>query len=39
MRKLIWIGLLITVVATLRGQSGKGTQAPANALFASKCSF
>src|SRR5438445_8937142 len=29
MRILIWIGLLIAVVATLSGQSGKGTQAPA----------
>src|SRR5438552_2958333 len=29
MRKLIWIGLLIAVVATVSGQSGKGTQAPA----------
>jgi len=29
MRILIWIGLLITVVATLSGQSGKGAQAPA----------
>src|SRR6267142_2013663 len=29
MRILIWIGLLIAVVATLSGQSEKGTQAPA----------
>jgi len=29
MRILIWIGLLIAVVATLSGQSGKGAQAPA----------
>src|SRR5437773_11983746 len=29
MRILIWIGLLISVVATLSGQSGKGAQAPA----------
>src|SRR5262249_3657464 len=29
MRILIWIVLLIAVVATLSGQSGKGTQAPA----------
>ena len=29
MPKLIWIGLLIAVVATLSGQSGKGTQTPA----------
>ena len=29
MRTLIWIGLLIAAVATLNGQSGKGTQAPA----------
>ena len=29
MRVLIWIVLLIAVVATLSGQSGKGTQAPA----------
>src|SRR5436305_12952219 len=29
MRILIRIGLLIAVVATLSGQSGKGTQAPA----------
>src|SRR6266704_2363649 len=29
MRILIWIGLLIAVVATLSGESGKGTQAPA----------
>src|SRR5258708_9600020 len=28
MRILIWIGLLIAVVATTRGQSGKGTPAP-----------
>src|ERR1700688_3089013 len=29
MRTLIWIGLLITMVAATRGQSGKGTPAPA----------
>ena len=29
MRILIWIGLLIAVVATSNGQSGKGAQAPA----------
>jgi 4-carboxymuconolactone decarboxylase len=29
MRTLIWIGLLIAVVAATRGQSGKGTPAPA----------
>src|SRR5437773_541488 len=29
MRILIWIGLLIAVVATLSGQSGKSAQAPA----------
>src|SRR5436853_3912948 len=29
MRILIWIALLIAVVATLSGQSGKGAQAPA----------
>ncbi len=28
MRILIWIGLLVAVVATTRGQSGKGTPAP-----------
>src|ERR1041385_8060342 len=29
MRTLIWIGVVIAAVATLNGQSGKGTQAPA----------